>query len=67
MTVQNKISLAFSLVVETNESSGEKGPRTYLHILCGLLLVDVNLMCVKIRMCSKSLDVMNSTGKRFYC
>jgi len=43
MTVQNKISLVFSLVVETNEPSGQEGLITYLHILCGLL-VDVNLM-----------------------
>jgi hypothetical protein len=44
MTVQNKISPDFSLGVETNKPSGEEGPITYLHILCGLLLVDVNLM-----------------------
>jgi len=44
MTVENKISLAFSLMVETNELSGEKGPITHLHILCGLLMVDVNLI-----------------------
>jgi hypothetical protein len=41
VTVQNKISLAFNLAVETNKSLGDQGPITYLHILCGLLLVGV--------------------------
>ena len=46
MTMQNKISLAFKFVVESNEREiwRQERPITYLHILCGLLFVHVNLM-----------------------